>query len=278
VIDYPVSIVFTGDVSEKDIHLEIVDLPTLPDNLVEQIDLHWESELKLNPDLFSGPLLSPVSVVQEAGQVRLKCGVTDYKTFMGSTSDPTIPEAFRRRAIGVLAVTVSADGFVLVGVRSPRVDWGTLRHVVPAGRLKPSDGSVFRGIEIEFDEELDVNPREDLQSLVCVGLVKDETWGRLNFEFIFMARSLLSATDLIKKAADSKSANEHCQIEAFPWDPDSVGVLLNAEPSGFVPTGWAALAICLRREFGEEVVPLWNPMSVTYEAHMGRRLDMTGIR
>jgi hypothetical protein len=114
VIDYPVSIVFTGDVSEKDIHLEIVDLPTLPDNLVEQIDLHWESELKLNPDLFSGPLLSPVSVVQEAGQVRLKCGVTDYKTFMGSTSDPTIPEAFRRRAIGVLAVTVSADGFVLV--------------------------------------------------------------------------------------------------------------------------------------------------------------------
>ena len=275
--EYPASIIATGEFDQLAIKLEIVDAPTLPENIIASIEERWTSETALNPELVSGPLLSPVDVTCSSRQVRVTACVTDYKTFMGTTADPSIPEPLRRRAIGVAAVTISADGFVLVGVRSTRVDWGTLRHVLPAGRLKPSDQSVFRGITIEFEEELGPNAARQLKSLVCVGLVRDETFGRLNYEFVFLARSALTAAELIDEASHAESAIEHSRVESYPWDADSIGALLLADPTGFVPSGWAALAICVRHDFGDESFPMWKSTHTCYEAHMRHRLNKTGI-
>ena len=60
---------------------------------------------------------------------------------IGSTSSPDIPELFRHRAIAVLCVTTTSDGYLIVGKRSSHVDFGGHFHVVPAGRLQPNEGS-----------------------------------------------------------------------------------------------------------------------------------------
>lgn len=231
-----------------------------------------------NSLLKPGPLLAARSVetVDGGRRLRLLCGVSNYKNFMGTTHEtvaPAIAEQHRHRATGFLAVTVTADNCFLLGVRSPKIDWGNLHHVVPAGRLRPDEKDPFTGIRAEFAEELGLQSTE-IQDLVCVGVVADETWGRLNYEFCFRATTPLTARQVIERAKTAKSAGEHCQLEPFPWSEGFVRELLLADPEGYVPTGWAGVALCLQGAFGDTAFPRWETVHRTYEEHMGRRLAM----
>jgi hypothetical protein len=173
----------------------------------------------------------------------------------------------------VLAVTTTSDGYVLIGVRSPSIDWPLLRHVVPAGRLRPIELDPYTGITVEFHEELGLTP-EDIIELECIGVVADQTWGRLNIEFVFRAKTRLTAREVLDRAKAAKSVSEHCQLEPFPWQGSLIRDLLFADPNGYVPTGWAGLAVAIQRDFGENEFPDWTPVHRSYADHLGRRLRM----
>lgn len=277
-MDYAVRVVTTGLFREGDVEVCKEELPALPANVTEKVEVIWAKELERNPNLKPGPLLAARSVdaVEGGKRLRLLCGVSNYKNFMGTTHEtvaPTIMEEHRHRATGFLAVTVTSDGYFLLGVRSPKIDWGNLRHVVPAGRLRPDEKDPFTGIRAEFKEELGLL-EADIHDLICVGVVADQTWGRLNYEFCFRAETPLSARQVIERAKAAKSAGEHCQLEPFPWSETFVRDLLLADPEGYVPTGWAGVALCLWYSFGENAFPHWVTVHRTYEEHMGRRLAM----
>lgn len=279
-IEYPARLVARGAFEQSDIVVETIDLDPLPPWVEKLVEKRWEEELKRNPHLTSGPLLVAVGVSIISGdddseQLKLTCGVSNYKNFMGTTHEsvaPLIDERYWHRAIGVMAVTYTADNYIMLGIRSPTIDWGLLRHVVPAGRLKPSECDPFSGIIAEYEEELGIKP-EEIKNLRCIGVVADETWGRLNYEFVFYGLINLTAAEIVERAKSAKSAGEHCQLEAIQAYQDFPDWLLRSDPSGFVPTGMAGFWLDAV-EFEADDEPFWTPAHRTYEEHMGRRLAM----
>lgn len=275
-IEYPARIVAKGLFFSADIVVETIELDQLPPAVERLVEERWNEELKRNPRLTSGPLLAAVevAVIDNGARLKLTCGVSNYKKFMGTTHEtvaPHIDERYWHRAIGVMSVTYTADDYIMLGIRSPTIDWGLLRHVVPAGRLKPSECDPFSGIIAEYEEELGVKENE-IDDLFCVGVVADETWGRLNYEFVFSGLVTLTAAEIVERAKSAKSAGEHCQLEAVAMFTDHTNWLIRSDPSGFVPTGMAGL--WLETE-GENIdPPFWVTAHKTYAEHMGRRLDM----
>ena len=275
-IEYPVRIVVNGMFFPNEIVVEVSDFDALPDEVSFLVERRWKKELERNPRLTAGPLLAAkgVSVIDDGTRLKLSCGVSNYKNFMGTTHEsiaPFIDQGYWHRAIGMLAVTITSDGYFLMGVRSPTIDWGLLRHVVPAGRLKPSEHDPYNGIYAEYEEELGMT-RDEIRDLVCIGVVEDLTWGRLNYEFVFVGRVDLTAAEVIARAKDAKSAGEHCQLEAFPNSFKYVRWWMDSDPNGFVPTGFGGLWLAFS---GTGIIrPYWNAIHKTYEEHMGRRLQM----
>ena len=278
-MDYPVRVVARGQFGEHNIAMQKQLLGPLPEKVTQQVEQVWQAELKHNPNLTPGPLLTTRSVERiDRKHLLFTCGESNYKNFMGTTHQTVacnITELFIHRATGMQAVTVTKDGCLLLGVRSPKIDWPLLRHVVPAGRLRPDEQNLFTGIRSEFAEELGLQA-SDLTELICVGVVADETWGRLNFEFVFLARTRLTARQTIERARTAKSA-EHCQLEPFPWYGQLLPDLLLADPNGFVPTGWAGIVLCLWHVFGSTIIPEWVTVHRSYEEHMGHRLAMAQL-
>lgn len=272
-LQYPTKVVARGSFAPADIVVEHVTLPSLPPDIEARVESSWAEELARNPQATPGKLLVAAALEGVRGKLLLRCGTSDYRNFMGTTSSETVPEQYRHRAIGMLAVTTTADGYVLLGVRSPAIDFPLLRHVVPAGRLRPIEQDPYTGIAAEFSEELGLAP-EDLLELECIGVVADQTLGRLNFEFVFRAKTSFSARQVLERAKTAKSASEHCQLEPFPWQANLISDLLLADPEGFVPTGWAGLAVALQRDFGPQAFPDWTPVHRTYADHVGERLRM----
>ena len=148
----PVSVIATGDYEPGAIAIRRVALPELPAKIEEFIEAKWQREVELNPRLYSGPILSPAAIRISAEKIEIDCGVSNYRQFMGTTW-PEIPERFRRKALGQMAVTVTSDNRLVIGVRSRSIDWGGLRHALPAGRVQPDEGTPEEAILLEFREE-----------------------------------------------------------------------------------------------------------------------------
>lgn len=274
-LQYPARILVRGYFRPEDIVLENIPLPEFPSQIQQEIDDNWARELKINPNLRNGPLLAGLKFDVESyhglpTRIRLTCSASNYKNFMGTTREEFVHEDLRHRAIGIMAITKTRDGYLMLGVRSPRIDWGTLRHVIPAGRLRPNEDP-YSGITAEYKEELGLIA-EEIHGLQCIGVVCEESWGRLNYEFVFRANTSLTARQLTERAKTAKSAGEHSQLEPFPFRENFMRELLLADPNGFVPTGWAGLALCLIVRSWN--FPEWTPCHRSYEEHMGRRLEM----
>ena len=273
-MEYSARVVLRGRFGRRDITVKREELPPLPPEIAERVERRWAKELERNPKLWSGPLLCARWLTLVGSKLELACGLSEYKNFMGTTESRDIPEKHRHLAVGIMAVLTTADNCVMLGVRSGRVDFGETRHVVPAGRMSPQEQDPFTAIAAEFKEELGLLP-SDLRDLYCAGVVADLTWGRLNYEFVFRAKTEMTAFEVIELAKGAKSADEHCQLEPFPWSSTFMRHLLLADPTGYVPTGFAGLALCLQDEFGEKAFPPWEPVHRTYEEHMGpHRLKM----
>jgi ADP-ribose pyrophosphatase YjhB (NUDIX family) len=271
--NYPVDIIAAG-VVWREPHIEVVEEPwsELPPDLQVKVDENWRTALTLNPHLRNGDLLcgKRVELIDGGRRIRLVCGLSNYKNFMGTTY-PDVPEEHRHRAIGIMCVVSTSDYVTILGVRSPKIDWGTLLHVAPAGRMKPGEHP-FSAIIKEFKQELGVE-KGSLRDLECCGVVGDLTQGRMNFEFVFRCNLRLSFQQLLSVSQQAASGNEHSHL--LPLDATSLANLLCTDPDAFVPTGWAGLIIAeyMPRERERQGME-WNPTPRTYEEHMGRRLKM----
>lgn len=278
-MEYPAQILTVGSFPEENIEMAMEDVQPLPPEIEARIEEIWAEEQRYNPNLFSRPntLLAASEIdVIDGTHLRIRCMLSDYKYFMGTTHESVAPLLLDagfclHRAIGFLAVTITSDGYVMLGVRSPKIDWPTLRHVVPAGRLTPQQEHPYKGVRDEFKSELGLD-EADIVSLRCVGIVANLTWRRLNYEFVFLARTALSFPRMMERARGARSGSEHSQLEPFSWNPYVLRGILMADPDGFVPTGFGGVAICLQREFGATASPEWIPARRTYTEHMGRRL------
>lgn len=270
-MEFPARVVCEGSFPEDRVRVSVVEDP-LPPDIADQVDEFWARELVHNPHLRPWPLLCARFVEVVNGAIQLECVHSNYKEFMGTTRNVDIPERYRRRAVGFLAVTTTGDYRILLGVRNRRIDWGTLWHVVPAGRLKPSEGNPHGGIRAEFREELGLD-ESDLINLECIGVVADETWGRLNYEFVFIAATQFTAWEVMKRAEHAKSADEHIQLVPYSLADEYLASFLLTASQCFVPTGFAGLVLALRH-LHQDFVPSWTPVHRTYEEHMGLRLAL----
>ena len=263
----PASIVATGDYPPEAVRIRPVELPSLPAALEETVETKWQRELELNPRLYPGPILSPAAVRISEQEIELDCGLSDYRQFMGTTW-PEVPENLRRRALGQLAVTITSDKQLVVGIRSGEIDWGGLRHAMPAGRVQPGEGAPAEAILIEFGEEAGIGANE-IDSLRCIGVLEDLTWGRQNYEIVYVAHVACTANELIERAANAEHSFEHDRVEAHAWNPTAIAGLLNRDPAGFTPSGLGGIAVALRHEFGADAFPDWEVRPVSYEEYLG---------
>ena len=263
----PASIVATGDFRPDSVRIRPVDLPPLPADIEEFVETKWQRELELNPRLYAGAILSPAAVDVSDDGIEIVCGLSDYRQFMGTTW-PEVPREFRRRALGQLAVTITSDDRLVVGIRSRDIDWGGLRSTIPGGRVQPDEGTPEEAILLELREEAGIGPNE-IDSLRCVGVLEDLTWGRQNYEIIYLAHVACPAGELVERAAAAEHSFEHDRIETHAWDPITIADLLNSDPFGFTPSGFGGIALALRHAFGTEAFPEWTVREVTYEEYLG---------
>ena len=266
----PACIVATGDYAPGAIRIRRVDLPVLPSEIDEFVETKWQREIELNPRLYAGAILSPAAIRISADGIEIDCGVSDYRQFMGTTW-PDVPENLRRRALGQLAVTITSDDRLVVGVRSAVIDWGGLRAAIPGGRVQPDEGTPEEAIRLEFREETGIGPNE-IESLRCVGVAEDLTLGRQNYEIVYLARVNCTASDIVKLAESAEHSYEHDRIEVYAWERDTIAELLCTDPSNFTPSGFAGIALALRHDFGADAFPDWEAKPITYEEFMGERL------
>lgn len=267
---YPAKIVATGQFTKAQIHIHQEDFPPLPDSIAALAAAQWARQLEHNPNLKAGPMLAAQHLEQREDGLHLHCGPSRYDLFMGTTCSPEVPDKYRHRAIGALCVLLTSDQYLVFGIRSPKIDWGTLRHVVPACRMNLTDEHPYTAIVREANEELGLRP-DELIDLTCAGVVSDLTWGRLNYEFVFRAKTKLTARQLVERAQTAKSADEHCQLETHLYTRpyQEHGEFLMCDPNGWVPTGWLGTILSLGMCCVE-----FTPTPRTYEEHMGRRLAM----
>lgn len=263
---------------EFQIHVEKREFDPLPSHIEQRVEELWIEQKKFDPDIPNTSMLLAHNAWRDGNILRLICGSSSRKYFTGTTNEDIVAldgGRYIRRSVSMLAITRTADNCVVLGVRTPKTGYPLLRHAVPAGRLQVNELDPVNGIFVEYKEELGLE-RHEVYDLTCIGLVADLVYGFMCYEFIFIARSKLTACQLMERALTAISANEHCVLEAFPWDPDFIreNVLL-MEPTCLPPTGFAGLNLALRHDFGTQAgIPEWEPAPCSYKEFMGRRWPM----
>jgi hypothetical protein len=221
------------------------------------------------------------SLEQSGSELILTAGIAPRKQLAATTKKGFIERFGEQRArygVSMLAITITKDKRVVLGVRKAKIRYPNQRHAVPAGRLEKHQQDPRSGILGEYREELGINP-DELTDLDCIGVVKDQVEGSMSYEFVFEGRVNLTAREVIQRALEASSRDEHPVLEAFKWDdPNHIlqDVLL-PEPSAWPPTGFSAVCLALAREYGDNYLPLWEPTTLDYRDYMGRRAAMLGI-
>lgn len=273
---HPSKILVQG--GEFQIHVEKREFDPLPLQIEQRVEELWIERKKFDPDIPDTKMLLAQNVWQDGNILRLICGPSSRKYFTGTTSEEiALLDCGRyvQRSTSMLSITRTSDNCIVLGVRTPKIGYPLQRHPVPAGRLQMNELDPVNGIFVEYKEELGLK-RHEIYDLTCIGLVADLVYGFMSYEFIFMAKSKLTARQLMERTLTAVSANEHCVLEAFPWDPDFIreNVLL-AEPTCLPPTGFAGLSLALCHDFRTRAgIPKWEPTSCSYQKFMGRRWPM----
>ncbi len=268
-VKYPAMIRAEGLWGPRSIQYVRQPRPDFPSDAEGLIASCWDAELAKNPNLTPGPMLALTEVRDHSAVDTLQCILvqSDYRRFMGTTR-----MEFGKRwpklvmpSFAALGVLVSSDGMLILGHRSSKIDYGGLYHAVPACRVTPDQRDAFSAIYIEAKEELGLEPNE-ISDVICVGVVSDMVWGRLNNEFVFYIRSTLTFAEIQDRAQTAKSANEHDRLIGLVWNESKdVSDFLHLNARNMVPTGFAAVALAMRHMFGALAFPGWSPCHMTYE-------------
>src|SRR5262245_12236987 len=83
---YPTKVIARGSFAQVDILVEHITLPPLPADIQTRVDKVWAEELARHPKATPGELLAAAGLEAVGGKLLLRCGISNYRNFMGTTS------------------------------------------------------------------------------------------------------------------------------------------------------------------------------------------------
>lgn len=180
------------------------------------------------------------SIQSPANQFHLKVDVQEssYRAAITTNSAAQISKGLTERAdgLGVCSVTITSDGFVILGERSSRLAEGSsMWHVVPAGNLDLV--SPIDTILKELHEELNVSDKANVEQLYCMGL--GEVVATCKPEYLMLMRLSLSSIQVSQLMATASDRDEHKHIEFVPVSQLRKFI----QEHNVVPIGLAALEV-----------------------------------
>lgn len=225
----------------------------LPQWLQNNIESYWSRLSKEH--IFNGKLARLKNFKVYENQVHLELQPTDYQTLLYSNAftDEICRQGGKdilSRALGISAIVVSRDNFLLTIKRSARVgEYPNLFDVVGGHIDVPPDNSapdIFNSMEQEIEEELGLAPHE--VELALIGMI--ETTADFKPELVFTGRTDCSKDDILRKSQTASHKHEYYLIKSQPNTIDSVQESLY-QPDKFSPSAYGCLSLylnqCLRK-------------------------------
>ena len=219
------------------------DLP--PDMLIE-IEKFWE-KVK-NKKMYNGKLARLDSWSVKNNILNLNLSITDYRTLIYSNHHiqhiiETWGEKYISRALGISAVVLTSDRFLMLMRRSDLVGEYPECIDVFGGHINISKDSEFPGIHEamlqELEEELGLMPDEiDLQ---CIGLLKNNQ--NQKPELIFTAHIALTVNEVINKSHSAIDRFEFTKIIVLPHLDKVLTSFLKKNELLFTPSALGSINI-----------------------------------
>lgn len=251
-----------GKFSRKNVIIEDTK-ETIPRSPVLQrrIDEIWKEEkrkaARSGIKFENRPSVVLISRKLENGKLYLKLGRGMYKDFIG-VLNPTIrnqhPEFIHQHLI-VSSVIETKDGYFTLNERSQKVreyhKWlgsfggvGDVADVDRQGKINP-----FQWALTEISEESGIQFQE-INSLKCLGIVKDKFPGFTEEVIMFAAKTYLTKSEIEEK--QGKMELEEGPSVFLPQKPDEISKKVLWFSKIMVPDAAAILALLGRQKFGEE--------------------------
>jgi len=198
--------------------------------------------------LWNGPLCRLIEYQTVGDRLGLTLGPTDYRSFVGTNLYNKRLRYFHgphllANPVGMSAVVISSDRYILLGRRSQKVAFHADRIHPVAGRLEPaSDGAPdpFTGLQEEILEELALGA-ERIAKVVCLGLVRDKSI--FQPELIFDV-SIDTAVEEIRRTHKSAAGRfENSELVVVRDQPASVVAFIETNIRSLTPVGTASLLL-----------------------------------
>mmetsp|Transcript_55574 Transcript_55574/g.96542 ORF Transcript_55574/g.96542 Transcript_55574/m.96542 type:complete len:293 (+) Transcript_55574:55-933(+) len=203
------------------------------EEIMEAAEQHWEDALRKRPKMFNGPLwcLLSYEACEADGKQELRCKFQrssfKYMLYTHMTdAGKALPAEARAGACGLMALTETADGFLVFGRRSRSLAampgyW----HCVPAGQVDiPEPPKV---LQKELLEETgfswDVVRESSLLALMDCGAEQGH-----KYEFVFWLRLGVTAAQVHEKFKSAEDRAEHEALIFVAVAPDSASKALTA--------------------------------------------------
>lgn len=232
--------------------------PTAP-SVEEIIARTWEVEMAVareeGRNLFNGKVGRLISVQAADSTMNFQLGETCYRDFLGTNLFHAAEVArfnpsFLADALGISALVITRDGYVVMGRRSRKVVFHP-EHLHTFGGLLEQGDRVSHGFDLvksvtrELAEELGIGSA-DLSAITVSGLVRDRAI--LQPELIFDVCVSFTRDELISKF-DAQHDDEHTAIEFVADDPGSV-ISFIRQTAKITPVGQAALLLHGKHTWG----------------------------
>jgi len=199
--------------------------------------------------LFNGTLARLVCYEPLPHRLELTLGRTTYREFLGTNLHNAVLRYTHggdvlSDPLGVSAAILTADNYILLGLRSDQVAF----H---AGRLHPVGGMLelspdgrpaepFQAVLDEIEQELGLQ-RADLLSPLCLGLVRDRKI--VQPELVFWMRAAAVASDIRARWSTAHDAHEHTDLAAVRSDATSVIEFIQHRYGDLTPLALATLLL-----------------------------------
>ena len=216
----------------------------LPD-VESAIERAWaDASARLGAKLFDGPMCHLERCETSPDALRLWVSPTSYKPFLGThLTGADVPASALANPLGLSAVLVTSDGWLMLGRRNASVAYYPNRIHPFAGSLEPGElTNVFEGVLRELDEELGLSER-DVADMRCLGLIEDAKLRQP--EIIFSVRTTRTRAE-IESQLDAAEHHAAVAIEATPADVEA-----RMRDALMTPVAVGALALWGRIAFGD---------------------------
>ncbi len=213
------------------------------------IDTAWATALaRPGVHLFDGPMCRMESWQATSDRLRLLLSTSSYKPFLGTNmSHPEFVDQYGTEVmanpVGVSPALLTADGYLLFGIRNTSVAYYPGRIHPFAGCMEPGDTDVFTAVAPELHEELSL-AQPDLADIRCTGIAEDTSLRQP--ELIFAAESLLNRAQIESRLEQT----EHGAAWSIPANASTIAAAV-VEEKQLTPVAIAAMLLWGRLRFGE---------------------------